>query len=62
MEHVNQIREKLQATKVTYREIERQTGVKYSWLAQFSINKTSGISRKGLDYVEKLERFFEEAT
>ena len=61
MDHVEQIRDKLKGSSVSYKEIADRAGVNRHWLTKFGTDKVSGISRKGLAYIEKLERFFETA-
>lgn len=61
MDHVEHVRQKVKESGISYRQIADRAGVNRHWLTKFGTDKVSGISRKGLAYVEKLERFFESA-
>jgi len=58
MDHVEQVRQKVKDARASYKVIAEQTGVNRHWLAKFGTDQVSGISRKGLAYIEKLQLFF----
>lgn len=62
VEEIERVRELAKARK-NYREVAKATGVNPHWLAKFAMNTegVSGYSRKGMDYVQRLSRYFETA-
>lgn len=60
-ELVQSVKEQVSGTRTSLRKVAKGADVNYWWLVKFKTGDTSGMSAKGLAYVEKLQRFFREA-
>jgi hypothetical protein len=60
-ELVQSVQDQVKSTATPLRQVARAADVNYWWLVKFKLGESSGMSSKGLRYVEKLQRFFSEA-